>query len=186
LRGGKITSIAINYKDWYESFKQNSIDYQAQIKMQKEAEVRRIDEAMKQLELEQKTKMMQEAYDKAQKENLSEENIFIPDDLIFDVSEKETVNNEDGVGYESTVNINEDVLVVDENLPLLTGETKDISADLDVIKENEIADKELNNIVKKEELEKTIESLSEVLPEEVTKALEVMKKNDGNNLELKI
>jgi hypothetical protein len=31
IRGGKITTIAINYKDWYEGFKKNSLDYQGKL-----------------------------------------------------------------------------------------------------------------------------------------------------------
>jgi len=31
IRGGKITTIAVNYKDWYEGFKKNSLDYQGKL-----------------------------------------------------------------------------------------------------------------------------------------------------------
>ena len=31
IRGGKITTIAINYRDWYEIFKKNSLDYQGKL-----------------------------------------------------------------------------------------------------------------------------------------------------------
>ena len=46
---GKITSIAVNYKDWYESFKQNSVDYVTKVQKEKEAE-NEILEAVQQME----------------------------------------------------------------------------------------------------------------------------------------
>lgn len=137
LRGGKITSIAVNYKDWYESFKQNSIDYVTKVQKEKEDERKRIDEQMKKLELEQQLKKEQEAFENAQKNNLSDENIFIPtEDLVFDVNVNGNLGKKiDGV-YDSKLNADEDILLIDEIMPVVEETANDNLADKEVKQES--------------------------------------------------
>lgn len=88
IRGGRINSIAVNYRDWYENFKKNNVEYQERLKREQEN-----------LEKEKQAKLERQAREKKEKEallqrkqehdrNVSKDNIFIPtDDLIINVDE---------------------------------------------------------------------------------------------------
>lgn len=104
IRGSRISNIAINYRDWYEQFKQNSNDYKDKMQRIKEAQEKRKQEEFrirKQKEEESKMKKKKE-----EDSRIKNANIYIPtDDLILDEKEIEEVEN--------TTSDEEDV--VDEN-----------------------------------------------------------------------
>ena len=100
IRGGKITSIAVNYRDWYQDFKNNSVDYQKKI-VRKRA---KIDEQLKK-EQEQAQKLEEKVEEEKVNpaSSMLEDNIYVPsDDLIMELEEVEAkaLNGE----YESALN----------------------------------------------------------------------------------
>lgn len=85
IRGGKITSIAVNYRDWYEDFKKNNVDYQNKMAEKKKIIDEKNRKERELLKLEEN--LTGEDEDNApQASSMLEENIFVPsDDLSGDV-----------------------------------------------------------------------------------------------------
>lgn len=122
IRGGKITSIAVNYKDWYESFKQNSLDFQKKVKRIEEERLKKEKEEFERVEREKKQKEQEKVYNEVRTKNISQANIFVPTDemvveaehvIVEDIVEevnvdKEKAENIENVEIEKTENVDKE------------------------------------------------------------------------------
>jgi len=89
IRGGKISNIMANYRDWYENFKLNSHEYQLKLQQKKaEEEARRQAAEEERLKRERERDEVKTDEQKVQRTQ-NNENIFIPtDDMVIDLNEE--------------------------------------------------------------------------------------------------
>ena len=158
LRGGKITSIAVNYKDWYEKYKNSSIRYLDKVRKK---QIKNDEENNKKT-----LKVLKEQTDRDEKDVSGEElekidtHVYLPDsNLVFDINVETMPTKE-----------NKEVIhLIDENS--IVEEQKDVQ------------DEKIKEIVDEKEIIEVINSLEELAPEEVENAKKIIENvgNDGLN-----
>lgn len=165
IRGGKISNIVVNYKDWYELYKANSQTYQEKLKREREEEQQRL---QRQADKMQKEDDMPDRGDKVAPVSHKAdevENIFVPnEDMIL----------EDDVYGEKKVP--QDVSKAPEIAPVVaTEENKTDNIGLNT-QEPDVVEQKAQNV----EVEKVEEVVPEVVTEPLKKVDDAIKDNEDN------
>ena len=176
IRGGKITSIIVNYNDWYEEFKNNSNDYQEKIKKKKEKKLKQEEAERDRIERERKKKEREDAYRNVGKKNISQDNIFVPtDEEIVEVEHeelekvnKESLQKDDNKQVSDEVN---EIVEVVETLEKTTG--KDLDNEVNKITDN-VAETKFDEELEKVHNESLQKDDNKQVSDEVNEIIEVV------------
>ncbi len=150
LRGGKITSIAINYNDWYETYKNGSLRY---LEKHRNKQIDITDENNKKdLEKKQIKRALEndDLFDDAS-DSSANKNIYLPDsNLVFDIEVENMPTKEN----------NKVVPMIEEN-----------NFDKEI---EELQDEKIEEVIDKKEILGVLNSLEELAPEDTENAKKII------------
>ena len=184
IRGGKITSIAVNYRDWFESFKQNSLDFQEKQRRIEEERLQKAQAEIERKEREKKKIEQEKAYNEVRSKNISQENIFVPtDDELIEVVAEDDENKEiaesQEVKSEAQAELAEEVKNVHDKEILEEKELENLGVGLNALMGSKDNKKTVNEIKEKvEEIENDSSKVNDELKEIVGDISKEVSKED--------
>ncbi len=168
LRSGKITSIAVNYNDWYEKYKSNNVTYVKKIRNKQIIKEKEIDVALEKIEQEQQELKKEDDVRSEVEETKSSDQVFLPDNnLVFDIEVEEMPTPVEKAPVIIEAPVVEEVVAVEE-APVAIEEFV-------AEKEEVIVQDDIKNVVSDKDVLEVIDVLEDLAPEDAENAKKIIK-----------